>query len=110
MLEKVSLSVVNIGTLKHMQRNFYQAVPVRGAGSGIIIEEDGLILTNRGSPAEKSGIIPGDIVLEFNGKEINTAEELVAETEKINPGDKVEIVILRQAKKRTVSAILEATP
>lgn len=47
MLEKVSLSVVNIGTLKLMQRNFYQAVPVRGAGSGIIIEEDGLILTNR---------------------------------------------------------------
>ncbi|MFX1518907.1 MAG: PDZ domain-containing protein [Promethearchaeota archaeon] len=45
-----------------------------------------LAQVGKGSPADKAGIIPGDIVLEFNGKEINAAEELVTVIEKRNPG------------------------
>jgi len=63
-----------------------------------------------GSPAEKAGMIPGDIILEFEGTEIITAEELVTEIHKRNPGDKVEIVVLRQAQKRTLPVTLEAMP
>ena len=47
MLELVSRSIVNIGTVRLQQQPFYQPVPVRGSGSGIIIDVDGLILTNR---------------------------------------------------------------
>jgi serine protease Do len=45
-IEKVSRSVVNISTVKLVQNIFYQAVPISGIGSGTIIDEDGLILTN----------------------------------------------------------------
>jgi len=45
-IEKVSKSVVNISTIKLVHNIFYQAVPVGGTGSGTIIDEDGLILTN----------------------------------------------------------------
>lgn len=69
-----------------------------------------VVQVGQGSPANKAGMIPGDIILEFDGKEIITAEELVADIMKRNPGDKVEIVVLRQAQKRTLTAILEATP
>ena len=45
-LEKVSQSVVNISTLKLVQHMFYQAIPVGGMGSGIIIDPKGYVLTN----------------------------------------------------------------
>ena len=45
-LEKVSKSVVNISTVKLVQYTFYQAVPVEGMASGVLIDPDGYILTN----------------------------------------------------------------
>ncbi len=45
-LEKVSQSVVNISTLKLIQHMFYQAIPVGGMGSGVIIDAKGYVLTN----------------------------------------------------------------
>jgi S1-C subfamily serine protease len=45
-LEKVSKSVVNISTIKLVHHIFYQIVPVKGMGSGTIIDPKGYILTN----------------------------------------------------------------
>ena len=45
-LEKVSKSVVNISTIKLVRHMFYQVVPVKGIGSGTIIDQKGYILTN----------------------------------------------------------------
>lgn len=45
-LEKVSKSVVNISTVKLVHHIFYQIVPVKGVGSGTIIDSKGYILTN----------------------------------------------------------------
>lgn len=45
-LEKVSKSVVNISTIKLVHHMFYQAVPVKGMGSGTVIDPKGYVLTN----------------------------------------------------------------
>lgn len=45
-VEKVSRSVVNVSTVKILHDMFYQSVPVRGMGSGVIIDPKGFILTN----------------------------------------------------------------
>lgn len=45
-LEKVSKSVVNISTIKIVHHMFYQAVPVKGMGSGTVIDLKGYVLTN----------------------------------------------------------------
>jgi S1-C subfamily serine protease len=45
-LEKASKSVVNISTVKLVNRMFYQAIPVEGMGSGTIIDPRGHVLTN----------------------------------------------------------------
>jgi len=45
-LEKVSKNVVNISTVKLVHHIFYQVVPVKGMGSGTIIDPKGYILTN----------------------------------------------------------------
>lgn len=45
-LEKVSKSVVNISTTRLIHDIFYQVFPVKGMGSGTIINGEGYILTN----------------------------------------------------------------
>lgn len=45
-LEKVSKSVVNISTVRLVQGMFYQVFPVKGMGSGTIIDSEGHIITN----------------------------------------------------------------
>jgi len=45
-LEKVSKSVVNISTIKLVHHIFYQVVPIKGMGSGTIIDPKGYVLTN----------------------------------------------------------------
>jgi len=63
-----------------------------------------------GSPADKAGIVGGDIVLEFAGKATNNVEDLVREIQKRKFGEKVEILILRDTRKWIVEAVLEKTP
>jgi len=45
-IEKVSPSVVNINTVRLVHDYYMNVVPLRGMGSGIIIDTNGLILTN----------------------------------------------------------------
>jgi serine protease Do len=46
-IEKVSPAVVSIATLRVIQENMFDAIPVRGLGSGIIFDSNGGILTNQ---------------------------------------------------------------
>jgi S1-C subfamily serine protease len=45
-VEKVSPAVVSVATLRVIRENMFDAVPVRGMGSGIIFDSNGGILTN----------------------------------------------------------------
>jgi len=61
-LDKVSRSVVNVSTIKLLHHIFYRAVPVKGMGSGTIINSKGHILTNNHvvAGAEKIGATLAD--------------------------------------------------
>jgi len=61
-LDKVSRSVVNVSTIKLLHHVFYRAVPVKGMGSGTIINSEGQILTNNHvvAGAEKIGVTLAD--------------------------------------------------
>jgi serine protease Do len=46
-IQKVSPAVVTVATLRVIQESLFDAVPVRGLGSGIIFDSNGGILTNQ---------------------------------------------------------------
>lgn len=51
-----------------------------------------------GSPADKAGIKEGDIITAINGEEINENNTLTNILSQYNPGDEVELTILRDGK------------
>ena len=61
----------------------------------------------RGRPAQKAGIEPGDIILEFNGNAVRNRDELVATVTATKPGTTVPVKILRDKTERTVSVTVD---
>ena len=61
-IEKVSPAVVSVATLRVIQESLFDAVPVRGLGSGIIFDSNGGILTNHHivEDAERVEVVTSD--------------------------------------------------
>ena len=45
-VEKVSKSVVNIASVRLMHDQLFRIFPIQGVGSGVVIDNDGHVLTN----------------------------------------------------------------
>lgn len=63
-----------------------------------------------GSPAEKAGIVEGDILLEWNGQRIDGEHTVADLVNKTRVGDSATIKIARKGEERTVSVTLAARP
>lgn len=59
------------------------------------------------SPAEKAGIQPGDVIVEMDGQAVEKASELQKKIAAKEPGTKVEVVVVRDGKRKTLEATLE---
>ncbi len=54
-------------------------------------------------PAERAGIKAGDLIIEFDDKEVSDSRMLTALAAKAKPGSKVDIVLVREGDRRTVA-------
>lgn len=61
-----------------------------------------------GGPAQKAGLKPGDIIFEFERREINAAEDLIVAVRAKNVGDSVTIRYQRDGKEFSTTIILVA--
>lgn len=63
-----------------------------------------------GSPADKAGLQPGDVIVEFNGNEIGLSSELPHLVGRLKPGTKAEIEIVRQGDDKTIDVVVGQLP
>ena len=57
----------------------------------------------KGSPAEKAGVKAGDIIVEFDRKEIKDSSDLPTQVARVEPGKTVPVRVLRDGKDVTLS-------
>jgi len=60
-----------------------------------------------GSPAEKAKLKSRDVIVEFNGNEIVDVDDLPRRVAATPPGSDVEIVVVRDGKRKKLGAVLE---
>ena len=60
-----------------------------------------------GSPADKSGLESGDVIINFEGKEITNGAELKNLVSSTNPGAKITLTISREGEVKDIDVVLE---
>ena len=61
-----------------------------------------------GGPADRAGIKPGDIIIEIDGKAVDTADEAIITVRSRNVGDRIKIKFKRLGATKEVSLVLIA--
>jgi len=64
----------------------------------------------KGGPAEKAGLLPGDVILKFNGKPVGDSGELPGLVVETKPGTSVSLQILRKGTPRDVNIVIGELP
>ena len=57
-----------------------------------------------GKPAERAGIQPGDVIVEIDGRKINTNRELIDYISYLPVGSKVNITVIRDGQRKALTA------
>jgi serine protease Do len=63
-----------------------------------------------GSPGEKAGLKPYDVIVEFEGQPVEKSNEFVNRVSMLDPGTKIKLVILRDGKRKTFDVTLGTRP
>ena len=101
-------------TADQLIKNGVATYPVIGVSLNMNYTENGAQVSTSGrgilpgSPAEKAGLRGGDVIIEIDGKEIYSPEELIVSVRAKNVGDRVTIGFLRNGVKKTVTLTLIA--
>jgi serine protease Do len=62
------------------------------------------------SPAEKAGLQPGDVIINWNGQEISDPQTLTLIVAQSTIGSKAEVIIIREGEKATLTVEVEERP
>jgi putative serine protease PepD len=101
-------------TADQLIKNGVATYPVIGVSLNMNYTENGAQVSTSGrgilpgSPAEKAGLRGGDVIIEIDGKEIYSPEELIVSVRAKNVGDRVILGFMRNGVKKTVTLTLIA--
>jgi putative serine protease PepD len=101
-------------TADQLIKNGVATYPVIGVSLNMNYAENGAQVSTSGrgilagSPAEKAGLRGGDVIIEIDGKEIYSPEELIVSVRAKNVGDRVTLGFLRDGVKKTITLTLIA--
>ena len=84
------------------------SVDTRYTGAGALITSEGVGITP-GGPAAKAGLRAGDVIIEFDGSEVDNSDELIVMIRSKNVGDKVKIKYKRGNLTKEVTVTLAAS-
>ena len=81
-----------------------QDVSEKTAKKAKLDSEDGAYINDvvEDSPADSAGLKKGDIIVEFHGKKVLDAEDLMKSVHRISPGTRTSLLVIRNGEKKTM--------
>jgi putative serine protease PepD len=101
-------------TADQLIKNGKATYPVLGVSIDMKFEGDGARIAANdkailpGGPAAKAGLKAGDLITKFDGRTINTSEELIVAIRAKSVGDKVQLTYIRNGVTATTTVTLTA--
>jgi S1-C subfamily serine protease len=85
--------------------------PQEQAAYGLVPPSGALVVSVvSGSPADTAGVMTGDVIVDFNGKAVTSAQGLTNDVQGSPSGSSVQLTLYRGQQKLTVSATLGLAP
>ncbi|MGZ5271374.1 MAG: DegQ family serine endoprotease [Ramlibacter sp.] len=109
---RVQQQIVATGKVQHARLGVaVQEVNQAIADSFKLDKPEGALVASvqKGSPADKAGLQPGDVIRAVNGQPVVASGDLPAAIGLSKPGDEVQLKVVRQGKTLDVTAALAAT-
>ncbi|MCK4980541.1 MAG: trypsin-like peptidase domain-containing protein [Candidatus Delongbacteria bacterium] len=103
--KKVAENLQDDGFVKRAYLGIFPKAIVNGEREPLGLDEDqnGILIATveKDTPAEKAGLKADDIIIEMNGKPIETLDKFRFELAAFQPDEKIKFVILRDGKEKT---------
>ena len=99
---KVTRGVIGVGVSRDpVTKEMAQAMGLPSAAGAL------LSTVNPEGPADRAGLQPGDVIVEFNGRPIADNEALVNMVVTTKPGTSVPVTVYRNKQRRTLNVTIE---
>ena len=99
---KVTRGVIGIRVDRDaLSKDVAQALGLPASGGAM------LSTVTPGGPAEKAGLIAGDVITEFNGRPVADSDALVNMVVATKPGTSVPVTVYRKKQKKTVNVVVD---
>ncbi len=105
--------IIHTGSVKRGYLGFFLQEITKEMSEAMNLEKsEGALVAEviKGSPAEKSGIKQGDVIVEYNNTPIKNMIAFRKEISIMNPGTILKLKIFRNGKYETTSVTLQASP
>ncbi|MER6348503.1 trypsin-like peptidase domain-containing protein [Streptomyces sp. NPDC001595] len=105
--KRVAEELINTGKATHPVIGVTLDMNYTGDGARVGTKgSDGGSAVTAGGPGDRAGIEPGDVITAVDGQRVHSGEELIVKTRAHRPGDRLELTVLRDGRKRTISLVL----
>jgi S1-C subfamily serine protease len=97
----IAEELIRSGSVRHAEIGINARSVSDGTTDGAQVQN-----VQQGGAAEAAGIIEGDVIVRLGDRPIAGADELVVAVRERNPGDTVEVELIREGRPLTVSVVL----
>ena len=97
----IAEELIRSGVVRHAEIGVNARSVTDGTTDGAQVQN-----VQQGGPAAAAGIVEGDVIVRLGGRTISGADELVVAYREHNPGDTVEVELIREGRPLTVSVVL----
>ncbi|MFI0422503.1 trypsin-like peptidase domain-containing protein [Spongiactinospora sp. 9N601] len=106
---RVIEDLVTTGSAKTSRIGISIDTSYQGQGVRIASQADrGQLPVEKGGPADKAGLRPGDVITELNGSPVQNAEELMVQIRSKAPGEKITVKFQRGGKEQSTTVTVAA--
>jgi serine protease Do len=98
---KVTRGRIGVSLTRAVQKDILEEMGVRD-GKGALVSQ-----VEQGGPADRAGMRPGDVIVEYNNKPVASNDDLIDRVVRTSPGTGVPVKVLRDKQAKALNVTVE---